>query len=76
VIVLDIFSFFTVKVTTNNGTKRLMTEGKNSLKIMPCEETNPPTHSMVVVTSPIGENALPALQAITMSATRKSLGLS
>ena len=42
------------------------TEGKNSIFMMFKAVTCPPIHSMVVVTSPMGDQAPPALAEITM----------
>ena len=48
----------------------LTSEGRNTPLTMAAEVTCPPIHSMVVVTSPIGDQAPPALAAITTSPAR------
>ena len=48
------------------GTSRLTTEGINNAKMIELAVICPPIQSMVVVTSPIGDQAPPALAAITI----------
>ena len=58
------------QLTANNGAARLTSEGRNSLVTIAVVVTCPPIHSMVVVTSPMGDQAPPALAAITTSPAR------
>ena len=53
----------------NTGKTNEMTEGRNKFCIKPTEETFLPIQSMVVVTSPIGDHAPPALAAIIIKLT-------
>ena len=57
---------FMVKVRKINGTKVQTMLGINRLFMMAAAEICPPIQSMVVVTSPIGDQAPPALAAITI----------
>ena len=50
----------------NTGTTMAIMLGINRLRIRPTELTFSSIHSMMVVTSPMGENAPPAFAAITM----------
>ncbi len=49
-----------------SGTSRLTTEGTKTEVMMPIAVIWPPIHSIVVVTSPIGDQAPPELAAMTM----------
>ena len=52
--------------TTASGTSRFTMDARNTPCMMASVVTCPPIHSMVVVTSPIGVHAPPALAAMTM----------
>ncbi|MNL86701.1 hypothetical protein D3C87_2155160 [compost metagenome] len=54
-----------MKLSTSSGTSRHTRLGRNRLLMMPPVVIWLPIHSMVVVTSPIGDQAPPALAAIT-----------
>src|SRR5690606_118019 len=56
--------FFNRKPSTSTGTRRQTRLGKNNDVMMARVDTCPPIHSMVVVTSPMGVHAPPALAAI------------
>src|SRR5690606_16441837 len=58
---------FMVKLKNMRGTSIHTTLGRNKLLIMLLAVICPPIHSIVVVTSPIGDQAPPALAATTMS---------
>ena len=57
------------EVTTRRGTSKFTTEAANNALMIPNAVTCPPIHSIVVVTSPIGDHAPPALAAITITET-------
>ncbi|MCY1547006.1 hypothetical protein D9M68_830370 [compost metagenome] len=56
---------FMVRLRKISGTSRQTRLGRNSWETMPLVVIWLPIHSMVVVTSPIGDQAPPALAAIT-----------
>ena len=58
-----------VMLRISSGTSRQTRLGMNRLKTMPLALIWLPIHSMVVVTSPIGDQAPPALAAITTMPT-------
>jgi len=57
---------------TASGTNMLTSDGSHSALMMPRLVTCPPIHSIVVVTSPIGDQAPPELAEITMMPARNS----
>ena len=59
-------------LTNNNGAMRLANEAKNNPLIIASDVICPPIHNMVVVTSPIGDQAPPALAEITTIAANRS----
>ena len=68
-----IFSIFPLNIGSNEaintGKTKEMIEGRNKFCIKPTEETFLPIHNMVVVTSPIGDQAPPALAAMIIKLT-------
>ena len=54
------------KLVTNSGTNKFTSEGKNKPLIISRAVICPPIQSMVVVTSPMGDQAPPALAAMMM----------
>src|SRR5699024_4365788 len=74
----SIFPLKTEKLLAiKNGIKKQIIEGITTYSINPAADNLPPIQSMVVVTSPIGDQAPPALAAMTIKDTyhRRSLRL-